>query len=209
LNPKVASPGRGRLAPSGQELRDVNYGSVYPAALPFLITCPMKSLMPQANPIRGQGFAHRSSHHSSRMNPKSLPRLAAIAAMTCTCLLASGLLLVSCGSGSSSCVGATPVPKLSAVSPNSISSQALPASLTLKGSGFVSWSTVYLNSANLSSTTLNSGRILAGVSSQDLSAAGVTTGTVYISVTNAGQVNLNLFDCPNGGSSRTIPITIE
>ncbi|HVN20263.1 MAG TPA: hypothetical protein VMU05_15870 [Dongiaceae bacterium] len=95
------------------------------------------------------------------------------------------------------------------MSPNSISSQALPASLTLKGSGFVSWSTVYLNSANLSSTTLNSGRILAGVSSQDLSAAGVTTGTVYISVTNAGQVNLNLFDCPNGGSSRTIPITIE
>ena len=106
-------------------------------------------------------------------------------------------------------MGDIPVPSLSAVSPNTVSSQALPASIILKGSGFVSGSRVYLNGVNLSSTTGNSNRIAAAITEQDLSAAGVTTGTANISVTNPGQLLGGLFGCPNGGTSRTVPITID
>ncbi len=124
--------------------------------------------------------------------------------------IASALLLASCGFGSSmKCIGATPVPKLSSVSPTSLNSQTLPASITLGGSGFVSFSTAYLNSANLASSTLNSNHITALITSNDLSAAGVSTGTVYISVTNDGQIGGGLLGCPNGGSSKTIPISIQ
>ena len=124
-------------------------------------------------------------------------------------LLASVLVIGSCGYGGSSCIGETPVPKLSAVSPDTVSSQSLPSSVILKGSGFVSWSKVYLNSVNVSSTTLSSNRISAVITWQDLSAAGVGAGTVYISVTNPGQLAGGLFGCPNGGDSGTVSITIE
>ena len=107
------------------------------------------------------------------------------------------------------CIGATPIPKLSSVSPTTVSSQTLPASLTLNGSGFTSWSVAYLNSVNLTSSTMNSNHITATITWQDLSAADVSTGTVYISVTNAGQIGGGLLGCPNGGSSKTIPITIN
>jgi len=124
-------------------------------------------------------------------------------------VLGSVLMIGSCGYGGSSCIGETPVPKLSAVSPDAVSSQSLPASIILKGSGFVSWSKVYLNSVNLSGTTLSSNRISAEITWQDLSAAGVGTGTVHISVTNPGQLAGGLFGCPNGGDSGAVPITIE
>ena len=107
------------------------------------------------------------------------------------------------------CIGATPVPKLSSVSPSAISSQTLPASITLGGRGFTSFSIVYLNSVNLSSSTINPEHISALITPEDLSAAGVVTGTVYISVTNEGQIAGGLFGCPNGGSSETIPIVIN
>jgi hypothetical protein len=120
------------------------------------------------------------------------------------------LFLPSCGLGDGmKCIGATPVPKLSSVAPTTVNSGTLPASIILSGSGFVSWSTVYLNSANLASVTLSSNRISATIDSQALSAAGVNTGTVNISVTNAGQIMGGILGCPNGGDSKIIPITIE
>ena len=129
--------------------------------------------------------------------------------MSGSVLLASVLLMGSCGYGGSSCVGDTPVPKLSAISPDTVSSQSLPATITLKGSGFVSDSKVYLNGVNLASTTGNSNRIAAAITEQDLSAAGISTGTAYMSVTNPGQMLGGLLGCPNGGDSKTVPITIN
>lgn len=119
------------------------------------------------------------------------------------------LPLVSCGVGGMSCIGATPVPKLSSVSPSTINSGNLPASLLLRGNGFVSWSTVYLDSVPLNSTMSDSGHLSATVTWQDLSAAGISSGTVQVSVTNAGQLAGGLFGCPNGGSSQLVAITIQ
>ncbi len=90
-----------------------------------------------------------------------------------------------------------------------ISSQNLPTGLSLKGSGFVSWSTVYMNSANLSTTFVDSHHLMATITWQDMTAVDYSSGTVYISVGNAGQTNLNLFNCPNGGDSKTIPIAVQ
>jgi hypothetical protein len=123
--------------------------------------------------------------------------------------LGISLLLISCGTSGSGCIGATPVPKLSSVNPTTINSQSLPAIIMLSGSGFVSWSVAYLNSVNLSSATIDSHHINATLTWQDLSAAGISTGTLYIGVTNAGQVAGDVFGCPNGGSTQTIPITIN
>jgi hypothetical protein len=123
--------------------------------------------------------------------------------------VALSFLLVSCGAGGMSCVGATPLPKLSSVAPTIINSGNLPASISLAGSGFVSWSTVFLNSVPLTTTMSDSHHLNATVTWQDLSAAGISSGKVEISVTNAGQLAGGLFGCPNGGSSQLIAITIQ
>jgi hypothetical protein len=49
----------------------------------------------------------------------------------------------------------------------------------------------------------------ATVTWQDLSAAGITSGSAYITVTNAGQIMGGLFGCPNGGTSQAVIITIN
>jgi hypothetical protein len=101
------------------------------------------------------------------------------------------------------------VPNLSSVSPTTINSGNLPASISLAGSGFVSWSTVYLNSVPLASSMSDSHHLTATVTWQDLSAAGISSGTVQVSVTNAGQLAGGLLGCPNGGSSQLIAIAIQ
>jgi hypothetical protein len=85
----------------------------------------------------------------------------------------------------------------------------------LTGVDHPEWQRIYFlvhclsNSLNLASATLSSNRISATIDAQALSAAGVSTGTVNISVTNAGQIMGGILGCPNGGDSKIIPITIE
>jgi len=116
--------------------------------------------------------------------------------------------LTTCGS-SIKCTGETPVPRLSSVSPTTINSALLPATIAVNGSGFVSWSSVNLDSVPLATNMTDSHHLMATLTWQDLSADNMTSGTVQISVTNAGQIQGGLFGCPNGGSSQLIPITIQ
>jgi len=116
-------------------------------------------------------------------------------------------MLPACGIGK--CLGETPVPKLSSVTPSAISLQNLPVGLTLRGSGFLSRSTAYVNSVTLSSITQDSHHISATVTWQDLSATDLSTGMVYISVVNTGQMMGGILGCPNGGTTKAIAIPVQ
>ncbi len=107
------------------------------------------------------------------------------------------------------CVGATPVPELNSVSPTAVNSGILPAGLTLTGSGFVAWSTVFMDSVPLTTHMIDSHHLNATITWQDLSADNITSGQVGITVTNAGHVQGGLFGCSNGGTSQVIWITIQ
>ncbi len=123
-------------------------------------------------------------------------------------LVVTALIAVSCGNGIE-CTGATPIPRLSSVSPMTINSAILPATIALSGSGFVSWSTVNMNSVSLATSMTDSQHLAATITWQDLSAGNITPGTVQISVTNAGQIQGGLLGCPNGGTSQLIPIAVQ
>jgi hypothetical protein len=56
---------------------------------------------------------------------------------------------------------------------------------------------------------MDSHHLIATITWQDLSADNITSGAVQINITNGGQIQGGLFGCPNGGTSRLIPITIR
>ncbi|HXJ86324.1 MAG TPA: hypothetical protein VMS18_05870 [Candidatus Binatia bacterium] len=120
--------------------------------------------------------------------------------------ITAGIVLMSCG-GSSECVGDIPVPKLQSVQPTTINSQDPSTTLSLSGSGFNSSSKVYLNSMLLASTVIDSHHITATVTSEALFIAGTSNG-VGIWVTNPGQIGGGLLGCSNGGSSKSISLTV-
>jgi hypothetical protein len=117
-----------------------------------------------------------------------------------------GALLLSCGTGE--CVGSIPVPTLRSVQPASLDSQVASTSISLSGSGFVSWSNVFLNSVSLDRTVVDSHHISATVTSGELFVAGTSEG-VSIWVVNPGQIGGGILGCSNGGSSQAVPITIK
>ena len=123
-------------------------------------------------------------------------------------LVAAISCLATCGS-SFECTGETPVPRLSSVAPLTINSALLPATITVSGSGFVSWSSVNMDSVPLTTHWVDSYHLTATITWQDLSADNLSSGTVQISVSNAGQIQGGLFGCPNGGTTKLIPITIQ
>ncbi|HTT22327.1 MAG TPA: hypothetical protein VMG82_25590 [Candidatus Sulfotelmatobacter sp.] len=120
--------------------------------------------------------------------------------------ITTGNVLISCG-GSSECVGDIPVPKLQSVQPMTVNSQDPSTTLSLSGSGFSSSSKVYLNSMLLASTVIDSHHITATVTSEALFVAGTSSG-VQIWVTNPGQIGGGLLGCSNGGSSKSISLTV-
>jgi hypothetical protein len=122
-------------------------------------------------------------------------------------LFATTLGLVSCGGGTSECIGAIPVPTLRSVQPMTVDSQAPSTTLSLSGSGFSASSKVFLNSTELASTVIDSHQINATVTSELLFIVGVSHG-VEIWVTNPGQVGGGLLGCANGGSSQPVSLTI-
>jgi hypothetical protein len=66
-----------------------------------------------------------------------------------------------------------------------------------------------MDSVPLATTMMDSHHLTATITWQDLSADNITSGSVQMSVANAGQIQGGLFGCPNGGTSELIPITIQ
>ncbi len=121
-------------------------------------------------------------------------------------LVAVTLLLSACGSiWISGCVNSTPAPQVTSVSPASLDRQSLPATVTVTGSNFRSWSKINWNSASLATTYIDSEHLTA-VITPDMVSAKSNSGLIF--VFTSGQSN-GLADCTNGGSSSTFIVIIN
>ena len=125
-------------------------------------------------------------------------------------LISAAFLLSACDAISvSGCINATPVPKLTSISPTSINTQALPVTMTVTGSNFQTWSQIYWNAASLPTTYVDSHHLSVAITPQMLTWVDISSGTGLISVSTSGQVAGDVFGCPNGGSSSTVTIIIS
>ena len=123
-----------------------------------------------------------------------------------TLLVVGALLLSACGSvWVSGCVNSTPVPQVASVSPASIDRQSLPATVTVTGSDFQSWSKINWNSASLSTTYVDSEH-LSAVITPDVVSAKSSSGLIF--VFTSGESN-GATGCTNGGSSSSFTILIN
>jgi photosystem II stability/assembly factor-like uncharacterized protein len=89
-----------------------------------------------------------------------------------------------------------PVPVAGSLSPNSALAGGAAFTLTVNGSSFVSASVVQWDGANLATTFVNSGQLMAMVPASDITVA----GTANVTVTNPG---------PGGGTSNALTFTID
>jgi len=118
------------------------------------------------------------------------------------------------GCGTGDCTGGIPVPKVSSVSPATLDPQTLPATITVSGSHFESWSVVNFNGMELT-TTYGGGSHLTAVVPQEVTTwyAIQSGSTATISVTTAGSVvgsfAGNALGCSNGGTSNSITLKFQ
>jgi len=107
-----------------------------------------------------------------------------------------------------SCQGTVPQPQITTLSPGTISVNAMPALLTVDGSGFVAGSEILWNGNPLQTTFMDSGHLQVTITQETLDSFGGLVGnTVLISVVSPESTFI--VGCPNGGSSITLVLDIN
>ncbi len=109
-----------------------------------------------------------------------------------------------------SCPDAVPQPQVFALSPDTISADAVSVPLTVKGNGFVDRSQILWNGNSLQTTFLDSDHLQATITQQTLeSYGGPATGLASLSVISPGTGMISLAGCQNGGSSGSLSLFIN
>lgn len=109
-----------------------------------------------------------------------------------------------------SCPGAVPQPQLTALSPDTVSADAVSVPLTVDGSGFVYQSEILWNGNPLQTTYLDSDHLQATITQQTLeSNGGSLGGSALISVMSPGSGMTSIEGCQDGGSSGSLALFIN
>lgn len=117
------------------------------------------------------------------------------------------------GIGSTSCEGGNPTPSLSSISPTTINSALLPATITVNGSHFLPPSKVVIVGINVGTEYISSNQLIATISTIDSSI--VPPGSrVSVHVETppesfATSIGSGITGCPDGGSSGTVMLTVN
>jgi IPT/TIG domain-containing protein len=127
--------------------------------------------------------------------------------------ICASLLLAGCDSvffiGGATCFGVTPTPELASVSPSTIDTHSLPATLIVTGRDFQVSSSVRMNNTPLPTTYVDSQHLQAVLTAETTVGKTVDQSAAEISVFTAEQPDGKIFGCPNGGSSATIVVIIN
>jgi hypothetical protein len=128
-------------------------------------------------------------------------------------LFVLGMIPIS-GCGSGNCTGDIPIPKVSSIFPATLDPQILPATITVSGNHFETWSVVNFNGMELTTTYLSGSGVSAIVPQEVTTWYGIHSGsTASISVTTAGSVvgsfAGNALGCSNGGTSNSVTLKFQ
>lgn len=108
-----------------------------------------------------------------------------------------------------SCPGAIPQPQLFALSPDTISADAVSVPLTVKGNGFVDRSQILWNGNRLQTIFLNTYHLQATITQQTFEYGGAANGSALISVMSPGSGMISIEGCQNGGNSGSLALFIN
>lgn len=107
-----------------------------------------------------------------------------------------------------SCPGAVPQPKITSLSPDTISRDAASVLLTVSGSNFVPQSQVLWNGTALATTFVDAHHLQVTVTQTTFESFGVSAGSnVLISATSPASTQVA--GCPNGGASVALVLVIN
>lgn len=106
------------------------------------------------------------------------------------------------------CIDAVPQPQITSLSPDTIRANAVPALLSVNGTGFIARSEILWNGNPLQTTFINSSNLQATITEQTFeSFGGSTGGSVQISVMSPSSSVVA--HCSNGGVSGIIFLDID
>ena len=109
-----------------------------------------------------------------------------------------------------SCPGAVPQPQMFALSPDTISADAVSVPLTVKGNGFVDRSQILWNGNPLQTTFLDSDHLQATITQQTFeSYGGAASGFASITVMSPGTGVTSVAGCQDGGTSGSLSLFIN
>ena len=138
-------------------------------------------------------------------DPFPLVRILSIVVLT---LLLSGWTTCTAIIGFSSCQGVTPIPRIAALSPESIPGDTESVLLMVNGSDFVPQSEILWNGSALQTSFQDSSHLGTTITKQMLDSIGGSPGsTAQISVRSPGSGRV--FGCPNGGDSGVLVLVID
>jgi len=100
-----------------------------------------------------------------------------------------------------SVIGSNPVPVLSSLSPGFAAAGSPGFALTISGSGFTSYSTVYSGTTALSTQFVSTAQLIAQITSAQVAAAGVKSISVQNPIPGGGTSNLLQFEIDSGGGT--------
>ena len=146
--------------------------------------------------------------HSCRVNPRKPFPSVRVAFVAILALLLSGWTTCTAIVNFSSCPSTVPQPRITSLSPDTVSGEAQSVLLIVNGSGFVPQSQIMWNGSALQTTFTDSRHLQATITQQTFDSFGGRAGSsVQISVRSQGSVPV--LGCPNGASSTTLALVIN